>query len=82
MGLIGTNIELADAQAAFHIIVERRDVGDGDYLLDHTAAIYLVTVTARSNWRTRVAQTRISRRGPSAADQLSASCVRQYSACP
>jgi protein SCO1 len=41
-GLVGSDTELAEAQAAFHVVAERRDVEDGDYVLDHTAATYLV----------------------------------------
>jgi len=42
VGLIGSDSELSVAQDACHVIAERRDIGGADYLLDHTAAIYLV----------------------------------------
>jgi protein SCO1/2 len=42
VGLIGSDDEVADAQASFHVLSQRREVGGGDYLLDHTAALYLV----------------------------------------
>ena len=41
-GLIGADDEIAEAQSTFHVVYERRDMPDGDYMLDHTAAIYLV----------------------------------------
>lgn len=42
IGMNGTDTELASAQSAFGVVAERRDLGDGDYALDHTAATYLV----------------------------------------
>jgi protein SCO1/2 len=42
VGLTGSDTDLARAQASFHVLAERRDMGDGDYMLDHTAATYLV----------------------------------------
>jgi protein SCO1/2 len=41
-GLMGTDSELASAQSTFAVVAERRDLGGGDYALDHTAATYLV----------------------------------------
>ena len=46
VGLIGSDAQLAEAQAAFNVVATRRDMGNGEYLLDHAAAIYLVN---RSN---------------------------------
>jgi protein SCO1 len=42
VGLTGSQADLAAAQASFHIVAARREIGNGDYLLDHTAAVYLV----------------------------------------
>ena len=42
VGLVGSDAVLADAQATFHVVAEKRELEGGDYLLDHTAAIYLV----------------------------------------
>jgi protein SCO1 len=42
VGLIGSDAELAYAQSVFKVIATRRDLGNGDYMLDHSAAIYLV----------------------------------------
>jgi len=42
IGLIGSDDELTLAQAAFNVVAERRDLGNGDYALEHTAALYLV----------------------------------------
>jgi protein SCO1 len=42
VGLIGSDEELAYTQSVFNVVVTRRDLGNGDYMLDHTAAIYLV----------------------------------------
>jgi protein SCO1/2 len=47
VGLIGSDAELAYAQSVFNIVATRRDLGDGDYMLDHTAAIYLVNSTGQ-----------------------------------
>jgi protein SCO1 len=42
VGLVGSDAQLARAQSAFNVVAERRDVADGDYMVEHTAAIYLV----------------------------------------
>lgn len=42
VGLIGSDADLARAQAAFGVIAERQELANGDYVLDHTAAIYMV----------------------------------------
>jgi protein SCO1 len=42
IGLTGSEADLAAAQASFHVVSARREIANGDYLLDHTAAIYLV----------------------------------------
>jgi protein SCO1/2 len=42
VGLIGSNDEVAKAQAAFSVTADRRDLGSGEYLLDHTGALYLI----------------------------------------
>jgi protein SCO1/2 len=41
-GLIGSDVQLALAQAAFNVVAARRDLRNGDYALEHTAAMYLV----------------------------------------
>ncbi len=41
-GLFGSDTQLEIAQDTFHVQFVRRDLGDGDYMLDHTAALYLV----------------------------------------
>ena len=46
-GLIGSDAELTDAEAAFKVVAERRDTGQGDYMVDHTAATYLVNAKAQ-----------------------------------
>jgi protein SCO1/2 len=47
IGLTGSDAELAAAQASFHVVAQRHDLGGGQYLLDHTAAIYLVNRTGQ-----------------------------------
>jgi protein SCO1 len=47
IGLIGSDDELLSAQAAFHVVAERQDLGGGDYALNHTAATYLVNPSNR-----------------------------------
>ena len=42
IGLVGSDSELARAQVSFNVLSQRREIGNGDYLLDHTAATYLV----------------------------------------
>jgi cytochrome oxidase Cu insertion factor (SCO1/SenC/PrrC family) len=42
VGLIGSDSEQAVAQDTFQVVAERRDAVGGDYMLDHTAALYLV----------------------------------------
>jgi protein SCO1/2 len=42
VGLFGSDAQLEIAQSTFHVQSARRDVGNGDYLLDHTAALFLV----------------------------------------
>jgi protein SCO1 len=42
VGLTGSDTQLTLAQTTFHVIYQRRDLGNGDYTLDHTAATYLV----------------------------------------
>lgn len=44
--LHGTDAELATMQSAFNVVAEQRALGNGDYALDHTAAIYLVNSAA------------------------------------
>jgi protein SCO1/2 len=41
-GLIGSDVQLALAQAVFNVVAARRDLRNGDYALEHTAAMYLV----------------------------------------
>jgi protein SCO1/2 len=47
VGLIGSDAELAAAQSTFQVVAERHDTGDGDYMLDHTAATYLVNADSQ-----------------------------------
>ena len=47
VGLYGSDAQLEIAQSTFHIQSARRDVGNGDYLLDHTAALFLVNRNAQ-----------------------------------
>jgi protein SCO1 len=42
IGLNGTPAQIAAAAKAFHVFYERNDTGDGSYLYDHSAFIYLV----------------------------------------
>jgi protein SCO1 len=42
VGLIGSEGQIAAAQDTFGVQFSRRDLGKGDYALDHTAAMYLV----------------------------------------
>jgi protein SCO1/2 len=42
VGLVGSDDQLAAAQSAFNVLAVRRDLGNGDYAMDHTAATYLV----------------------------------------
>ncbi len=42
VGLTGSDSDLSRAQTAFNVVAVRRDMGNGDYMLDHTAAIFLV----------------------------------------
>jgi protein SCO1 len=42
IGLTGTPAQIAAAAKAFHVFYERNDTGDGSYLYDHSAFIYLV----------------------------------------
>ena len=42
VGLVGSDAQLETAQNTFNVQSVRRDMGNGDYMLDHTAAIYLV----------------------------------------
>jgi protein SCO1 len=42
IGLTGTPARIAEAAKAFHVFYERNDTGDGSYLYDHSAFIYLV----------------------------------------
>jgi protein SCO1 len=42
VGLTGSDPQLTLAQTTFHVVYQRRDLGNGEYALDHTAAIYLV----------------------------------------
>ena len=42
IGLTGTPAQIAAAAKAFHVYYERNDTGDGTYLYDHSAFIYLV----------------------------------------
>ena len=42
IGLTGTPAQIAAAAKAFHVFYERNDAGDGSYLYDHSAFIYLV----------------------------------------
>jgi protein SCO1/2 len=41
-GLNGSAADLEQAQATFHVVAERMDMGDGNYMLNHTASIFLV----------------------------------------
>jgi protein SCO1/2 len=43
IGLMGSDAQLELAQDTFHVQSVRRDLGNGDYMLDHTAALYLVS---------------------------------------
>ena len=42
VGLIGSDAELVRTQSVFNVVAERRNMGDREYALDHTAATYLV----------------------------------------
>jgi protein SCO1/2 len=42
VGLNGSDADLEQAQATFHVVAERHDMGDGNYMLNHTASIFLV----------------------------------------
>lgn len=42
VGLTGTDKEIADAASAFRVYYARRDMEDGNYLMDHSAFTYLV----------------------------------------
>jgi protein SCO1/2 len=42
IGLTGTPAQIAAAAKAFHVFYERNDTGDGSYLYDHSAFIYLI----------------------------------------
>jgi len=42
VGLFGADSQVEVAQSTFHVQSVRRDLGNGDYMLDHTAALYLV----------------------------------------
>lgn len=47
VGLTGSDTQLAQAQAAFNVEAERRDMGGDDYLMDHSAAVYLVNASSQ-----------------------------------
>ena len=42
VGLTGSDKQIADAAAAFRVYYARRDMDDGNYLMDHSAFTYLV----------------------------------------
>ena len=42
VGLTGSEKQIADAAAAFRVYYARRDMDDGNYLMDHSAFTYLV----------------------------------------
>jgi cytochrome oxidase Cu insertion factor (SCO1/SenC/PrrC family) len=42
IGLTGTDAEIAEAASAFRVYYARRDMDDGNYLMDHSAFTYLV----------------------------------------
>ena len=42
IGLTGTSAQIAATAKTFHVFYERNDTGDGSYLYDHSAFIYLV----------------------------------------
>ena len=42
IGLTGSPAQIAAAAKTFHVFYERNDTGDGSYLYDHSAFIYLV----------------------------------------
>ncbi len=42
VGLTGTDAQIADAAAAFRVYYSRRDMDDGNYLMDHSAFTYLI----------------------------------------
>lgn len=42
IGLTGTDAEIAEAASAFRVYYARRDMEDGNYLMDHSAFTYLV----------------------------------------
>lgn len=46
-GLIGSDDELARIQSAFDVRSERRGIGNGNYMLDHTGATYLVNAASQ-----------------------------------
>jgi protein SCO1 len=47
VGLIGSDTQLASAQSTFNVVAERHDIGGGGYLIDHTAAIFLVNAESQ-----------------------------------
>jgi protein SCO1/2 len=47
IGLTGTPTQIAAAAKAFRVFYERNDTGDGSYLYDHSAFIYLVNPDGR-----------------------------------
>ncbi len=47
VGLYGSEAQLATAKNTFHVQSVRRDLGAGEYMLDHTAALYLVNRSSR-----------------------------------
>ncbi|RVU36365.1 SCO family protein [Hwanghaeella grinnelliae] len=42
VGLTGTDAEIADAASSYRVYYARRDMDDGNYLMDHSAFTYLV----------------------------------------
>ena len=42
VGLVGSDAQLERAETTFNIVAVRRDLGSGEYAVDHTAAMYLV----------------------------------------
>jgi protein SCO1/2 len=47
IGLNGSAADLEQAQATFNVVAERMDMGDGSYMLNHTASIFLVSGTSQ-----------------------------------
>jgi protein SCO1/2 len=47
IGLNGSAADLEQAQSSFNVVAQRMDMGDGSYMLNHTASIFLVNAASQ-----------------------------------